>query len=167
MWLRELGLNENVTNTSINNNKEIITKLLDNPPSSWKKVFNQEKINGNSIESVLKLLDITAGGNKSGEKESGLLNEEINSKIRDAAMKGVLLSYYYNYPSWRGIGLARGIQLATQDKIWETSKKRMKAFFTRNKRYEQLPGYNDDENPSNSYISYLLWSGVPGKEWVL
>lgn len=141
---------------------------MKDPAPSWKKVFQEEKLPGNvNAENMLELLDITAGGNSSKERDSPLWKDPVPQKVRDAAMKGVLLSYYYNYPSWRGIGLARGVQLATQKQVWEVSRNRMAAFFKRNQRYESLPGYGDDIHPSKSYMAYKIWGDISAKEWVL
>jgi hypothetical protein len=77
-----------------------------------------------------------------------------------------LLSYENNYPSWKGIGLARAIQLATQDKIWERSRDRMSAFFSRNQYYKRQKGFGDDDSPSKSYLAWLNWGGDAGEKWV-
>ena len=132
-------------------------------------MFIQEGISETpTINQVLSLLDETAGSNVSLERETSESNPKVYippQSVRKEAFKGVELSYKNNYPSYKGIGLARGIQLATQDKIWKNSINRMNAFFKRNKRYETLRGFNDDENPSKSYLSWLVWGGSSGRDW--
>jgi len=78
-------------------------------------------------------------------------------------MKGIVLSYENNYPSYKGIGLARAIQLATQDSIWERSVERMQAFFKRNQRFETM---GSESNPTKSYMAWLNWGGRSGMDWV-
>ena len=157
-------------NSSVNNNKKEINKLLKNPPKSWKKMFRSEGISETpTITEVLSLLGITAGGNPSSEATDSANNPKDlkpPSKVREEAMKGVLLSHEFDYPSYRGIGLARGIQLATQPTIWKNSAERMDAFFKRNARYESLPDFGNDENPSKSYLAWLNWGGSSGRDWV-
>ena len=155
---------------SLDSNKKEINKLLKNPPKSWRKLFRSEGISETpTITEVLSLLGITAGGNPSSEaadNESNPKDLKPPSKVREEAMKGVLLSHEFDYPSYRGIGLARGIQLATQPTIWKRSAERMNAFFGRNARYESLPDFGNDENPSKSYLAWLNWGGSSGRDWV-
>ena len=145
-----------------------IKKMLQNPPSSWRKMFKSEGISETpSITEVLSLLDETAGSNVSFERDTSSENPKTYKppkKVRDEAMKGIILSYENNYPSYKGIGLARAIQLATQDYIWEKSVERMQAFFKRNKRSETM---GSDTNPTKSYMAWLNWGGRSGMEWVL
>lgn len=122
-----------------------------------------------TVEQVLSLLDKTAGENVSSERETSPDNPKDfvpPEKVREEAMKGIRLSYEHNYPSYNGIGLARAIQLAIEPAIWKRSVERMRAFFQRNQRYEGLSGFGDDSNPSKSYLAYLNWGGVSGKDWV-
>lgn len=144
-----------------------IEALLASPPASWKKLFSEKGFgNKPSIEEFIKVcLGETAGGNASGEMQSGIVNEQIPDAVREEALKGVRLSHQHNYPSYNGIGLARGIQLATQDKIYVESQKRMCDFFNRNKRYKELKGFGNDTNPSKSYLAWLNWGGSSGYEW--
>lgn len=122
-----------------------------------------------SISQVLSLLDRTAGENTSDERKTSDTNPKTfvpPNSVRKEAMKGIKLSYEHDYPSYNGIGLARAIQLAVEPNIWRHSVDRMKAFFGRNSRYETLAGFNDDVNPSKSYMAYLNWGGISGKKWV-
>lgn len=163
LWLRTVS-------SSPAKNRQTIQELLKNPPKSWQKLFREEGLSANpSIEEILSMLDETAGSNPSGEMETDSDNPK-NLKppagVRKDAMKGVLLSYENNYPSWKGIGLARGVQLATQDQIWRRSADRMSAFFKRNQYYKDQTGFGDDANPSKSYLAWLNWAGDAGEKWV-
>ena len=120
-----------------------------------------------SIEQVLSLLDRTAGSNSSSERETSEQNPKKYAppaKVRTEAFKGIQLSYEHNYPSYNGIGLARAVQLATQEKIWANSVNRMQAFFGRNKRYTDYE-FNDAK-PGKSYLAWLNWGGCSGRDWV-
>jgi len=150
--------------------KKEIEKYLSDPPRSWRKMFLEQKIPETpSISQVLSLLDRTAGENLSNERKTSDENPKNfipPNSVREEAMKGIRLSYEHNYPSYNGIGLARAIQLAIEPSIWKNSVDRMKAFFGRNSRYETLAGFNNDQNPSKSYLAYLNWGGISGKKWV-
>ena len=151
----------------IENNKKEIVNLLKNPPKSWEKLFKEEGINA-TITGILSLLESTAGGNESLETETSSSNPKDYvppDKVREEAMKGIRLSHKFNYPSYKGIGLARAVQLATQPTIWKRSVDRMDAFFKRNARYQTLSGFGDDNSPSKSYLAWLNWGGTSGMKW--
>ena len=128
--------------------------MLKNPPSSWQRMFRDNGVPATpSIEEIIDvLLEKTAGGNDPGER-----GEE--------ALKGVMLSYEANYPSYNGIGLARAIQLATQDTLPIREVRRMCAFFRRNQRYRDYPCFGDDEQRCKSYLAWLNWGGDAGFDW--
>ena len=151
-------------------NRKTVIDLLNDPPSSWQKLFRTEGISETpSIEEVLSLLEETAGSNLSGERETRQDNPKSlkpPADVRKDAIKGFILSHQNNYPSWKGIGLARAVQLATQDKIWLHSGERMAAFFKRNQYYKSQKGFGDDQNPSKSYLAWLNWGGNAGEKWV-
>ena len=163
MWMRSVS-------SDLQKNRKTIKDLLKDPPSSWKKLFKSEGISETpTIEEILSLLEETAGSNVSGERETSSENPKSlkpPAQVRKDAIKGVLLSHIHNYPSWKGIGLARAIQLATQDKIWKHSGERMAAFFKRNQYYKSQTGFGDDEKPSKSYLAWLNWGGDAGEEWM-
>jgi len=155
------------TNAKMDNTTSEITKMLKSPPSSWRKMFLQEGISETpTISQVLSLLDETAGSNISLERDTSSNNPKNfvpPESVRKEAMKGIRLSYENNYPSYKGIGLARAVQLATQPTIWLTSAERMNAFFKRNQRFESL---GSDSNPTKSYLAWLNWGGSSGRDWV-
>lgn len=159
---------EPISPSPINFSKEI-EGYLKNPPNSWRKMFREQGIPETpTIKQVLSLLSKTAGGYESLETETSSSNPKTykpTKAVRDAAMKGIRLSYKHNYPSYNGIGLARAIQLAVEPTVWKRTIERMSAFFGRNKRYENLSGFNNDTNPSKSYLAWLNWGGTPGRDW--
>jgi len=117
-----------------------------------------------TLENVLKILEITAGGNPSGDKASG--RNIVPQAVRDEAMKGIRLSYANNYGAWDFIGIARGIQLATQRGIPDRSMSRMRNYFSRHRKDKQAGGFGNDASPSRGYMAWLNWGGESGKQWV-
>jgi hypothetical protein len=148
-----------------NNDTKEIEELLSNPPKSWRKMFREEKISETpTIKEVLSLLNKTAGGAESFETE-GSKSFPVPKDVKEAAMKGIRLSHKFDYPSYRGIGLARAIQLVTQQTVNERSLQRMRNFFVRNQRYTSYINFNNDTKPSRSYLAWLNWGGDPGYKW--
>ena len=143
-----------------------VQEYLNNPPSTWQKLFTSHGLPEHpTIDQVITtFLSKTAGGKNSHEEDTELVGD-IPEQVREEALKGVRLSYTHNYPSYEGIGLARAIQLVTQDKIHSESKRRMCAFFSRNKRYQKMKGFGDDQRPSKSYLAWLNWGGDAGYDW--
>ncbi len=143
-----------------------IQSLIDNSPKSWKKLFISEGLGENpKVRKVLKtLLEKTAGGKDAGN--TGEFIYKVPQNVRTEAMKGIRLSHEHNYSSYNGIGLTRAIQLVIVEKIPERSAKRMYNFFNRNQRYKTYKGFNDDINPSRSYLSWLDWGGTSGNVWI-
>ncbi len=143
-----------------------VQEYLNKPPSTWQKLFASHGLPQHpTIDQVITtFLSKTAGGKDSHEEDSQLIGD-IPEQVREEALKGIRLSYTNNYPSYEGIGLARAIQLVTQDKIHSESKRRMCAFFSRNKRYQKMKGFGDDQRPSKSYLAWLNWGGNAGYDW--
>ena len=122
MRMRAVDNSDQKSEHDQDSNKKEINKLLKDPPKSWRKMFIEEGISETpSISEVLSLLEETAGSNPSLERDTGTNNPKDLTppdKVRSEAMKGIRLSYEFNYPSYKGIGLARAVQLATQPTIW-------------------------------------------------
>lgn len=142
-----------------------IQQLINTGPSSWRKMFKSQGLSETPKvrTAIEKLLSKTAGGNLAGPK--GEAKYRPPQSVRNAAMKGIRLSHENNYPSYNGIGLARAMQLVIMDEIWERSVDRMYKFFSRNQRYKNYIGFGDDQNPSRSYLSWLVWGNDPGYNW--
>lgn len=165
---------QTTTGTSTVVNAAEISAMLGKPPSDWKSEYRsgmkarsasgQGASRPMTLENVLKILEITAGGNVSGDRASG--PNKVPQAVRDAAMKGVRLSYANNYGAWDFIGIARAIQLATQRGIPDKSMSRMRSYFSRHRKDKQSSGFGDDSNPSKGYMAWLNWGGEAGKQWV-
>lgn len=147
------------------NAAEQINEMLHNPPSSWQRMFKDNGVSAApTIEELIDvLLEKTAGGNDPGDKGEDI--GDIPQAVREEALKGVVLSYEANYPSYNGIGLARAIQLATQETLPIREVRRMCAFFRRNQRYRDYPCFGDDEQRCKSYLAWLNWGGDAGFDW--
>lgn len=164
-------------------NKKKIQNMLDNMPEEWKieldKARKEQKILGLNItpekptvdEVIETVLEITAGNKKIGSSRwAGKRGREIvpvNKEIQSEAMRGLEMSYREGYPSWKFIGIARGMQLATREKIWERSLKRIKRYLSTHKVDKKGKNFGNDENPSKGYMANLIWGGHPAeREWL-
>lgn len=162
----------NISVPSSNNEEEfkrqataLINELIRTAPSSWKTLFRSAGLP--EIPSIQQLIDTllekTAGGNDPGPK--GREVSGIPLDVRKDALKGVILSHKANYPSYNGIGLTRGIQLATQDSMPQREVNRMCAFFSRNRRYMDYPCFGNDDEMCKSWLAWLNWGGTPGRDF--
>lgn len=145
--------------------KAEVQAMIDRAPSSWRAEFQAAGLGPRPTVSrvVNTLLEKTAGGNEAGPRGgSGRIPPDA---VRADALKGVRLSYQHDYSGWDGIGLARAMQLATQEKVWPRAIDRMYAFFKRNRRYLKYDTFGDDQIGASSYLAWLNWGGTPGYRW--
>ncbi len=155
-------------------NAEIIEKWLSDAPSDWKSQFRQGMSEraatgqGSSramnLNNALKILGITAGGNRSSDAPMG--RNRVPDDVRAAAMKGLALSWENNYGGWNFIGVARAMQLAVMPGVPAETLNRMSNFFGRNQRWKQSTSFGDDDNPSRGYMAWLNWGGVEAEHWL-
>lgn len=82
--------------------------------------------------------------------------------VAKEAKRGLELRKQYNRGGTR-VGIARAYQLSKRENISLSTVKRMYSFF---KRHEVFKKYHDKVPPSNAKISWLLWGGDTGFEWV-
>jgi hypothetical protein len=145
--------------------KSEIQRLLNDPPPSWKGLFKKYKLPArpSAAKVISTILEFTPTGKQYGAKGAAAYTPP--AAVRKAALKGLKLAHKYNYTSSSGIGLARGIQLALQPKIWERSVKRMNNYFTRHEIDKLGRNFGNDKDPSNGYMAWLLWGGDPGQKW--
>lgn len=164
-------------------NKERIQEMLDNMPVKWKteleKARKEQRILGLTVtpekpkvdEVIETVLEITAGNKETGSSrwagERGREIVPVNKEIQSEAMRGLEMSYREDYPSWKFIGLARGMQLATREKIWERSLKRIRRYLSTHKSDKKGKNFGNNKNPSKGYMANLIWGGLPAeKEWL-
>lgn len=155
-------------------NAGIIEKWLSNAPSDWKSQFRQGMSEraatgqGSSramnLNNALKILGITAGGNRSSDAPMG--RNRVPDDVRAAAMKGLALSWENNYGGWNFIGVARAMQLAVMPGVPAETLNRMSNFFGRNQRWKQAANFGNDDNPSRGYMAWLNWGGVEAEHWL-
>lgn len=143
----------------------VVQALLDTAPPSWRAAFRSHGLpdHPDAADVVDVMLERTAGGNDAGPR--GKARHVPPRAVREAALKGLLLSHRFNYAGWDGIGLARAVQLATAPAIWDRFVHRMAAFFERNKRYMRYATFGDDRAGASSWLAWLNWGGTPGWEW--
>lgn len=146
-------------------NKSDIQKLINNAPSSWKRMFDRYGLS--SKPKVDKLIDVvldyTPTMRSSGPEGPALY--KVPAKVRKEAEKGLKLAWEHNWTSDSGVGLVRAMQLVVMPKIWERSVKRMKAYFTRHEVDKQAKNFANDKKPSRGYIAWLAWGGDSGQVW--
>ena len=141
--------------------KSEIQRLLNDPPPSWKGLFKKYKLPArpSAAKVINTILEFTPTGKQYGAKGAAAYTPP--AAVRKAALKGLKLAHKYNYTSSSGIGLARGIQLALQPKIWERSVKRMNNYFTRHeidklgRNFGPWPKVGSDEGQSCSWLSVM------------
>lgn len=142
-----------------------VQAMIDRAPPSWRAEFQAAGLGPRpTVNRVVNtLLEKTAGGNEAGPR--GGAGRIPPDAVRADALKGVRLSYQHDYAGWDGIGLARAMQLATQERIWPRAIDRMYAFFKRNRRYLKYDTFGDDQIGASSYLAWLNWGGTPGYRW--
>lgn len=161
-------------------NKKRIQHMLDNMPKKWRvelEAARQEHRNlglevtpeDPTVDDIVEtVLEITAGERKPGTshraKPRGPADVIVWDEIADEAMKGLELAFREGYPAWKFIGLARGMQLATREKIWRRSRDRAAEYLRRHQVDKFGKGFGDDRKPSNGYMAYLVWGGEPAWE---
>jgi 8-oxo-dGTP pyrophosphatase MutT (NUDIX family) len=152
-----------------------IARMLANMPTDWHRQYNNGRrklqMAGGPVlpnkprpEDIVQLIGITAGGNLSKDKPTG--SNSVPGAVREAAMHGLRLSHANNYGAWDMIGIARAVQLAIVPSISDTTKKRMKNYFSRHTKDKAGTGYGNENAPSRGYMAWLNWGGDPGKNWV-
>ena len=135
--------------------KREIQTLINEAPSSWKKMFKRYRLGAKpTVDQLIDVvLDYTPSMRSSGAE--GKAKYRPPAKVRKEAMEGIRLSWENNYTSASGIGLVRAMQLVVEPKIWERSVKRMQSYFARSKK----------DTPKR-YMAWLNWGGDSGKKWV-
>lgn len=163
-------------------NKSRIEEMLSSMPKRWKKELDAARAEQKSIglpvtpenptvdDIIETVLEITAGDRKPGTSRwSGPRGDEsviVYDDIMEEAMRGLELSFREDYPSWKFIGLARAMQLATRDKIWVRSRNRAREYLRRHQKDKSGKGFGNDKKPSDGYMAYLNWGGEPAwEEW--
>ena len=63
------------------------------------------------------------------------------------------------------IGVARAVQLSTNEKVTPQSARRIAAYFGRHTGDKGAEGFGNDKQPSAGYVAWLLWGGDPAKKW--
>jgi hypothetical protein len=62
-------------------------------------------------------------------------------------------------------GMAMAEKIANQTELTLEELKDMYAYFSRHEVDKEADNFGDDENPSNGYVSWLLWGGDSGYDW--
>ena len=152
-----------------------IAKMLRDMPPDWRRQYRKAQrrffeVGGPDLpddptpEEATLVLNLTAGGNLSSDATYG--PNEVPKAVRDAAMKGVRLSFKHNYGAWDFIGVARAIQLAIAPGVPDETMRRMRNYFIRHRKDKQGKNYRNIKKPSRGRMAWLNWGGDPGFKWV-
>lgn len=162
---------------STSSNKARIQAMLDQMPPKWAKELEAARKEQRSLglpvtpvkptvdQVIDTVLEVTAGDRKPGTSkwagERGASDVPVSKAIQEAAMTGLELSHDHNYPAWKFIGIARGMQLATRGVIWERSQTRARNYLRRHQGDKTGKNWGNPEDPSKGYMAYLVWGGEP------
>tara|TARA_Y100000389_G_scaffold201608_1_gene244752 strand:+ start:1101 stop:1733 length:633 start_codon:yes stop_codon:yes gene_type:complete len=162
---------------STSSNKARIQAMLDQMPTKWVRELEAARKEQRNLglpvtpakptvdQVIDTVLEITAGERKPKTSnwagERGATDVPVTEAIRDAAMAGLELSHANDYPAWKLIGLARGMQLATRQTIWRRSQTRARNYLRRHQGDKKGKNWENLDNPSKGYMAYLIWGGEP------
>jgi cation transport regulator ChaC len=110
------------------------------------------------------IIGITAGGRESGDSPVG--KNKVPRAVKEAAMKGLRLSYRNNYGAWNFIGIARAIELALMPAVSDTTTSRMHNYLFRHSKDKAGKNFGNDATPSRGYMAWLNWGGDPAVQWL-
>ena len=155
-------------------NRREVEEMLKHPPGDWRVQFQsggsqlrqtgQPSTKELTREGALRVLGITAGGNRSSDKARG--SRRVPADVREEAMHGLRLSHANNYGAWNFIGIARAIQLATEPGVPTSTVDRMSNYFTRHAKDKRSANFGNERSPSRGYMAWLNWGGDAGQRWV-
>ena len=151
-----------------------IVEMLRKMPSGWQRQYRVGKEtlarNGGPVlpnaptpEQAMLILGNSAGRNFDPETPRG--DQPVPKAVRDAAMKGLRLSYRNNYGGWEFFGIARAIQLALVPQISLRGRERMVRYLNDHERDKAGTDFGNDAKPSRGYMAWLNWGGDPAKAW--
>lgn len=151
-----------------------IGEMLRKMPSDWHRQYRVGRAtlarNGGPVlpdvptpEQAMLILGNTAGGNFDPDVARG--DQPVPKAVRDAAMKGLRLSFRNNYGGWEFFGIARAIQLALVPKISMRSRERMVRYLESHEKDKAGSNFGNDAKPSRGYMAWLNWGGDPAMAW--
>jgi GNAT superfamily N-acetyltransferase len=151
-----------------------IGEMLRKMPPGWRRQYavGRETLarNGGPVlpnaptpEQAMLILGNSAGRNFDPETPRG--DQPVPKAVRDAAMKGLRLSYRNNYGGWEFFGIARAIQLALVPHISLRGRERMVRYLNDHERDKAGTDFGNDAKPSRGYMAWLNWGGDPAKAW--
>jgi hypothetical protein len=151
-----------------------IVEMLRKMPSGWRRQYavGQATLarNGGPVlpnaptpEQAMLILGNTAGGNVDVETPRG--DQPVPKAVRDAAMKGLRLSYKNNYGGSEFFGIARAIQLALVPSVPMRARERMVRYLNDHEKDKAGTDFGNDRTPSRGYMAWLNWGGDPAKAW--
>jgi hypothetical protein len=151
-----------------------IVEMLRKMPPGWQRQYavGQATLarNGGPVlpnaptpEQAMLILGNSAGRNFDPETPRG--DQPVPKAVRDAAMKGLRLSYRNNYGGWEFFGIARAIQIALVPQISLRGRERMVRYLNDHERDKAGANFGDDRKPSRGYMAWLNWGGDSAMAW--
>jgi len=151
-----------------------IAQMLRKMPSGWRRQYQIGRDtlarNGGPVlpdvptpEQAMLIIANTAGGNPDTDTPRG--DQPVPTEVRDAAMKGLRLSYRNNYGGWEFFGIARAIQLALVPAVPMRTRERMVRYLSDHAKDKAGTNFGNDQKPSRGYMAWLNWGGDPAVAW--
>lgn len=151
-----------------------IAEMLRRMPPDWHRQYRVGRAtlarNGGPVlpdaptpEQAMLIIANTAGGNFDTDKPTG--DQPVPKAVRDAAMRGLRLSYKNNYGGWEFFGIARAIQLALVPKVPMRTRERMVRYLEAHEKDKAGSNFGNDAKPSRGYMAWLNWGGDPAVAW--
>ena len=151
--------------------RDEIAQMLRTMPTDWHRQYRSGRAQLGvalpdvpSPEQAMMIIGITAGGRESGDSPVG--KNKVPRAVKEAAMKGLRLSYRNNYGAWNFIGIARAIELALMPAVSDTTTSRMHNYLFRHAKDKAGKNFGNDATPSRGYMAWLNWGGDPAVQWL-
>ena len=87
------------------------------------------------------------------------------NEMKELAQKGLDLKEEHDSDAATDKGMSMARKIVDQTELSVDELKDMYAFFSRHEIDKDAKDFGNDDDPSNGYISWLLWGGDPGYEW--
>ena len=86
-------------------------------------------------------------------------------EMAEAAGKGLDLKDKHDSDAATDKGMEMAKKIKNQEELSVDEIKDMYSYFARHEVDKDADGFGNDDDPSNGYISWLLWGGDAGAEW--
>jgi hypothetical protein len=94
-----------------------------------------------------------------------MANLQPTNDMKTNAERGLKLRDQHNSDAATDKGLSMARKISDQTELMVEEIKDMYSFFARHEVDKDAAGFGNDDDPSNGYISWLLWGGDAGQDW--